>query len=220
MRSSWSSASTGTSRLWIGERRVTFGKGELGRLQLAVEPPGIGPAVGAERRPCRRPEPLQDAQDLEGDDPAAVGRMGRHADAAVGRGDGLADRRPVLAEVRGGERCAGGREPGRDPLPERAVVERVEPVARQRAQSRGQCGEADELARAPRPAARAPGLDEPPSPWLGAAGGGDPSTAAISPSQAGNPASACSIAGARIASRDSRPQRAWASPHRRTARAS
>ena len=43
------------------------------------------------------------------------------------------------------------------------------------------------------------------------------STARMNPSQAGKPRRASSIAGARTSARDSRPNRAWASPHERTA---
>ena len=150
--------------------RVAIRVDELGGFQLAMDPGGVGPAVAAEPGGRRRLEALEDVEDLEGQDPAAVGRVGRDADAPVGRRD---RRRPTCCDARAGPRpCGrpGGGQSVHDLLTEVAVVVGVEPLVHQRAQRGCQRRELHDLARSPRSPRRTPDLAEAGRPRLVADG--------------------------------------------------
>ena len=161
---------------------------------------GVGQAVG--RRTGRRRAAARTAPRMPSISsatmPAAVGRVGRDADAAVVDRDGLA---PASSVCAGGRRAvigdAGRRRARRDlALAEVAVVERVEALVGERRERRGQGRQPDQLARAPRPAVRPVDREE-----AGLRPGRRAATTAIasiarrSPSQAGNPSAASSMAG-------------------------
>ena len=87
------------ARLGIGEVASRSAKASLAASSWRwIHAASVQPRA-PKRGPGRRLEPLEDAQDLERDDPAAVRRVGRHADAAVGVAIGAAARRAVVAQV-------------------------------------------------------------------------------------------------------------------------
>ena len=183
-----------------------------------MDPGRVGPAAAVEAGRRRRLEPPEDVEDLERDEPAAVGRVGRDARPAVGGRDRRGPLRPLLAQVLERDRRPRRREPVRDPLAQLAVVVGVEALVRERPQRAGegpQRGPARPGAGPVRAAARRSGTRPSTARCRARRTSGRWRTA--SPSQAGKPASACSIAAARTASRDRRPHRPCASPHDRTA---
>ena len=77
-------------RLGVGQVAVAVRQRELRRLEAEVDPIRVDDASTTECRGGWRVEPLEDPEDLQRDDPGAVGRMGRRPDAAVVDGDRLA----------------------------------------------------------------------------------------------------------------------------------
>ncbi len=141
----------------IGEEPVAVPEGELRGLELEVWPGGVRPAATREAGTRRRLEPLQDIEDLEGQDAAAVGGVRRDPDAPVRRGDRRGPGAAVLVQVGRGMGAAGHAQPERDPLAEVAVVVGVEAVEGQGAEGRSQRWEPDQLAGPPGASLGSPG---------------------------------------------------------------
>ena len=111
--------------------------------------------VGPKALGVRRLEPVEDRQDLEGDEPGAVGRVGGDADAAVVGRDRVAPGARVRPQVGRDDRAAGRRQAASLPLPEVAVVERVGAVRGQGLERRRERRQPDPLTGPPGPAVRA-----------------------------------------------------------------
>ena len=98
----------------VGQVGVAIGHGHLGGLEMEMDPARVGDTFRSEGARAGRLEPLQQAEQLERDDPGAVRRVGRHADTAVVDRDRLAPRRRVLAQVLDPDRRS-RRRPGPEP---------------------------------------------------------------------------------------------------------
>ena len=144
----------------IRQVEVAVGHRELRGFDPEMDPAGIVDAVRPERRGGGRLERLEHVQDLQRHDPRAVRRVGRDADAAIGRLDRLGPGRGVLAEVLDGDGRADRRQAARLALGDLPVVEVVEPDVRQSLERRRQGWQPHSLARPPGAAARAVDLLE------------------------------------------------------------
>ena len=205
--------------VWVGQVRVAIGHRQLGRLDPGVDPAGVGHPVRAERSRAGRLELGEDGQDLEGDDPGAVGRMGRDPDASVVDRDRIGPGRGVVAQVVDRDRAAGGIQPACPARAEVATVERLEPARGDRLERRRQragCGRARPAARAGRTAGTRAGTAAS-LPIVDAISGAVRSTTSTKRVDAGKPSAASWMAGARRSAVGSRPNRAWASAQERTA---
>ena len=138
----------------VGQVGVAIGHGDLGGLQVEVDPARVGDAFRPEGARAGRLEPLQQAEQLERDDTGAVRRVGRHADTAVVDRDRLAPRRRVLAQVLDPDRRSRGGQAPSLALSEVAVVEGIEALTRQRLERVRERRQSHALAGQPRPGVR------------------------------------------------------------------
>ncbi len=133
----------------VGQRSVTVGHGQLGGLQAGMDPARIGDAVRPERGGRGRGQIREDAEEFEGHDAGAVGRMGRDPDASIVDGDRRPPGRRVLAEIARDDRSPDGSQSRRLDVGEVAVVERIEAVPDEDLEGRRERRQPDALAAAP-----------------------------------------------------------------------
>ena len=150
----------------VTERRVrevgiAVRHGQLGRLQPSVDPARVGDAVRPERARRGWLHLGQDAEQFQGHEAGAVGRVRGHPDPAVVEGDGRLPGRGVGAQV--GDRDGGPGRLQRSSLlfAQVAVVKGVEALVRQGGEGRRQGRQSDSFARSPGSAVGSVHLEEP-----------------------------------------------------------
>ena len=131
-------------KLGVAQRAIAIRHCKLRRLDPQVDP--------AER--VAGLELFEHVENLQRDEPGAVGRMGRDAHAAVGRLDRRSPGRAVAGEVAGIDRRAGHGQRARLALGQLALVERAEAILGESPEGRRERGQPNDLARPPGPAVR------------------------------------------------------------------
>ena len=205
----------------VGQERVAIGHRELGGLDAEVDPAGIVDTGRAERVRRRRLEAAEQARGSRGRSRPSCSAGGWSPGRRDSRCRSVPPGRALGAQVGGGDRRAGRGQSGALARRELALVQVVEAGGREALQRPGEGRQADDLtgppAAAMRPVDRGPAR----AAVRQVIRGGIPLRAHLDRVDVAVPGREAGRRqldrGPRIASRESRPCRAWAAPQERTA---